>query len=262
MRGGPVSERTFRAVVAGVLVGALALAAVVVFVGLSSPSASPAPTAARTATARPPLIATATPTPTPRLVFGDVGVTPVGSVPRGGASGATLVLRFVETSIDAIPDAAGSLTVTLATAPAAGRHSRSRARPRSTRRARSAPRRGLRRGKRASDQHPGIRFAKHRADHHHRPWDPRDAGRRARADHGDARRLQRFPRRRCGECRPAFPRDGHCRAVGANPNRADRQDLRLRPPPPSPRGPARAGSGPPSRPSRSCRGSVRWRDFP
>jgi hypothetical protein len=114
MRGGPVSERTFRAVVAGVLVGALALAAVVVFVGLSSPSASPVPTAARTATARPPLIATATPTPTPGHVFGDVGVTPVGSVPRGGASSATLVLRFVEPSIDAIPAAVGSLTVTLA----------------------------------------------------------------------------------------------------------------------------------------------------
>jgi hypothetical protein len=110
LRGGPVSERTFRAVVAGVLVGALALAAVVVFASLPSQ----APTAAPTATPRPTLIATATPTPTPRLVFGDVGVTPVGIVYRGGASGSTLVLRLVETSVDAIPDAAGSLTVTLA----------------------------------------------------------------------------------------------------------------------------------------------------
>ena len=109
MRGGPVSERTFRAVVAGVLVGALALAAVVVFASLPSPAPTPAPTA----TPRPTLIATATPTLTPRLVFGDVGVTPVGIVHRGGASGRTLVLRLVETSADAIPDAAGSLTVTL-----------------------------------------------------------------------------------------------------------------------------------------------------
>jgi hypothetical protein len=42
-----------------------------------------------------------------------VGVTPVGIVHRGGASGGTLVFRFVETGVDAIPNAAGSLTVTL-----------------------------------------------------------------------------------------------------------------------------------------------------
>ena len=46
-------------------------------------------------------------------MFGEVGVTAVGSVPRGGASGTTLVLRFTEPSVDAIPDAAGSFTVTL-----------------------------------------------------------------------------------------------------------------------------------------------------
>ena len=46
-------------------------------------------------------------------MFEEVGVTAVGSVPRGGASGTTLVLRFVESSVDAIPDAAGSFTVTL-----------------------------------------------------------------------------------------------------------------------------------------------------
>ena len=104
-----MSERAFRAVIASVLVGALALAAVVVFASLPSPAPTPAPTA----TPRPTLIATATPTPTSRLVFGDVGVTPVGIVHRGGASGGTLVLRFVETGVDAIPNAAGSLTVTL-----------------------------------------------------------------------------------------------------------------------------------------------------
>jgi len=110
-----MSERTFRAVVAAVLVGALALAAAVAFAVLQPPSTSPAPGA--TATARP--IATApptpapTPTPTPQLAFAEVGVTPVGGVPRGGTSGTTLVLRFVEPSVDAIPNAEGSFTVTL-----------------------------------------------------------------------------------------------------------------------------------------------------
>ncbi len=108
-----MSERTFRAVVAAVLVVALVLAAVVVLVSLPSPAPSPAPTAALTATPRSTPVATATPIPTPGLVFGDVGLTPVGSVPRGGASGNTLVLRFVETSVDAIPNAAGSMTLTL-----------------------------------------------------------------------------------------------------------------------------------------------------
>ena len=46
-------------------------------------------------------------------MFEEVGVTAVGSVPRGGASGTTLVLHFVESSAGAIPDAAGSFTVTL-----------------------------------------------------------------------------------------------------------------------------------------------------
>ena len=109
-----MSERTFRAVIAAVLVGALALAAVVVFVSLSSPSPSPAPTAARTATLRPTPVATPTPTPTPGPVFGSVAVDPVGSIPRGSSSDSTLVLRFVELSADAIPNAPGSLTLTLA----------------------------------------------------------------------------------------------------------------------------------------------------
>jgi hypothetical protein len=111
-----VSEKTFRAVVAAVLVGALAIVAVVAFRLLQPPSPSPAPAA--TPTARPTLTApptlAPTPTPTPQLVFGDLGVTAVGSVPRGGSSGDILVLRFTESSVDAIPDAAGSFTVTLA----------------------------------------------------------------------------------------------------------------------------------------------------
>ena len=113
-----MSERTFRAVVAAVLVGALALAAVVAFAVLQPPASSPAPGA--TLAVRPTPIPTPAPTPTPGFVFGDVGVTPVGNVPRGGASGMTLVLRFVEPSVDAIPGAKGSFTVTLSDAADAG----------------------------------------------------------------------------------------------------------------------------------------------
>ena len=117
-----MSERTFRAVVAAVLVGALALAVIVTFAVLQPPTPSPAPgatLAARPTPTAPPTPA-ATPTPTPGPVFGHVGVAAVGSVPRGGASGTTLVLRFVEPSIDAIPPAAGSLTVTLTDAGGVG----------------------------------------------------------------------------------------------------------------------------------------------
>ena len=97
---------------AAVLVGALVLTSVVAFAVLQ-PSPSPAPSA--TPTARPAPTAPPTPvaTPTPQLVFGEVGVTSAGRVPRGGASGTTLVLRFTEPSVDAILDAAGSFTVTL-----------------------------------------------------------------------------------------------------------------------------------------------------
>jgi hypothetical protein len=111
-----MSEGTFRAVVAAVLVGALALAAAVAFAVLQPPSPSPAPGATPTArpTATAPPTPAPTPTPTPQLVFGEVDVTGVGSVPRAGASATTLVLRFTESSVDAIPDAAGSFTVTLA----------------------------------------------------------------------------------------------------------------------------------------------------
>lgn len=110
-----MSEGTFRAVVAAVLVGALALTSVVAFAVLQPPSPSPAPGATPTVRPAPtaPPTPAPTPTPTPQLVFGEVGVTAVGSVPRGGASGTTLVLRFTEPSVDAITNAAGSFTVTL-----------------------------------------------------------------------------------------------------------------------------------------------------
>lgn len=109
-----MSAGTFRAVVAAVLVGALALAAAVAFAVLQPPS--PGPGATPTASPTPPALPTPapTPTPTPQLVFGELDLTAVESVPRGGASGLTLVLRFTESSVDAIPNAAGSFTVTLA----------------------------------------------------------------------------------------------------------------------------------------------------
>jgi len=113
-----MSDSTFRAVVAAVLVGALVLAAVVAFAVFQPPAPSPAPTARPTTTAAPTPLPT--PTPTPQLVFGEVALTAVGNVPRDGASGTTLVLRFVESSIEAIPDAEGSFTVTLADAAGAG----------------------------------------------------------------------------------------------------------------------------------------------
>jgi len=106
-----MSERTFRAVVAAVLVGALALASVVTFVVLQPASPSPRPSA--TPTARPTPTVPSAPTPTPRLVFAEVAVSAVGGIPRGGASGTTLVLRFVESSEGAISGAAGSFTLTI-----------------------------------------------------------------------------------------------------------------------------------------------------
>lgn len=104
-----MSEGTFRAVVAAVLVAALALAATVAFAVLQPPSPSPAPgttpTARPTATAPP--TPAPTPTPTPQLVFAETDVIAVGSVPRAGASGTTLVLRFVNRVSTRSPTAPG-----------------------------------------------------------------------------------------------------------------------------------------------------------
>ena len=110
-----MSAGTFRAVVAAVLVGALALAAVVAFAVLRPPAPRPEsrPTPTPHPTPTPPFTAAPTPAPTPQLVFGEPEVTGVGGIPRGSASAATLVLRFTESSGDAIPNAAGSFTVTL-----------------------------------------------------------------------------------------------------------------------------------------------------
>lgn len=104
-----MTEATFRTVVASVLVAALALAVVVTLVVLRPPSPEPAPSASPAA----PPTAAPTPTPPPQHVFEDIGVTGVGTIPRGRSSGNTLVLRFMEPSPDAIPDGAGSFLVTL-----------------------------------------------------------------------------------------------------------------------------------------------------
>jgi hypothetical protein len=107
-----MSERTFRAVVASVLVGAFALAVVVAVAVLLPRSPVPTPSAS-VETSLPPLptpsIAT-TRIPGPVLRASAIGV---GQVPRGGASGNTLVLQFLEVTTDAIPSAAGSFRVTL-----------------------------------------------------------------------------------------------------------------------------------------------------
>lgn len=109
-----MSERTFRAVVASVLVGALVLAfivATIVFLP-RSPAPSPSPSIAASAAPGP------TPAPAPTPAAGPVFVAPdvvsVGLISRGASSGKTLVLQFLESSVDAIPDAPGSFTVTLA----------------------------------------------------------------------------------------------------------------------------------------------------
>jgi hypothetical protein len=106
-----MSEATFRAVVAVVLVGALALAVVTtasVF-HLWPPTSTSSPMPLPTATAA----TTSTVSPIPPPPFGRIGVTGVGSITRGGRSPGTLVLSLPESSRAAIPDAAGSFRLTL-----------------------------------------------------------------------------------------------------------------------------------------------------
>jgi hypothetical protein len=107
-----MSETTFRAVVAAVLVGALALAVVVTVVTLlPAPAPIPSPPVVPSASPSPRASPSATPIPGP--VFETPGVVGVGRVARGSQSAAALVLEFVESRIDAIPDAPGSFVVTL-----------------------------------------------------------------------------------------------------------------------------------------------------
>jgi len=119
MRDESMSERTFRTVVAAVLVGALLLAVAVAgaVVLRQSPGASASasvPTYASFAPSRTPAPTGApAPTGTPGPVFTVPRVTGVGRIPRGGSTGPTLVLQFLELRPDAIPNAAGSFRVTL-----------------------------------------------------------------------------------------------------------------------------------------------------
>jgi hypothetical protein len=111
-----MSERTFRAVVAAVLVGAIALAFVVVAAVLlqQGPRPSPGPSASASPTAPTPgPTAIEPPTPVPGPVFVAADVVSVGQISRGASSGRTLKLQFLEASADAIPNAAGSFQVTL-----------------------------------------------------------------------------------------------------------------------------------------------------
>lgn len=107
-----MSDRTFRAVVASVLVGALVLAVVVVITLLPRPTA-PVPTQAPTAS---PVVTTApsdAPTSTAGPAFGAPEVVSVGTISRGSISDATFVLRLLEPGIDAIPNTPGSFRLTL-----------------------------------------------------------------------------------------------------------------------------------------------------
>ena len=108
-----MSERTFRAVVAAVLVGALALAVVVAAAVLGPRSAEPSPSVSVTSSPLTTPLPSVPPTPVAGPVFAAPGVVSVGLVPRGASSGTTLVLQFREPSDAAIPNAPGSFLVTL-----------------------------------------------------------------------------------------------------------------------------------------------------
>jgi hypothetical protein len=108
-----MSERMFRAVVAAVLIGALALATVVAVATLYKPTLpAPSPSPVPTRTPSPAPSPTATPFSGP--AFRTPDVVSVGLVARGASSDETLVLAFVESRPDAVPNAPGSFVVRLA----------------------------------------------------------------------------------------------------------------------------------------------------
>lgn len=108
-----MSEATFRAVVASVLVAALALAVIAAIVVFVPRPPEPVPSGSMTISATPSPVHSLAPTRIPGPVFEAPGVVSVGQISRGASSGLRLVLEFVESSVDAIPDAPGSLLVTL-----------------------------------------------------------------------------------------------------------------------------------------------------
>jgi hypothetical protein len=107
-----MSPTTFRAVVGGVMVGFLVLA-VVAFVRLVPAPPEPSPSASLAASGTPGPTRSAAPTRSPGPAFASPQVVEVGAIPRGTASTGTLLLRFVERGVDAIPRGEGTFRVTL-----------------------------------------------------------------------------------------------------------------------------------------------------
>jgi hypothetical protein len=104
-----MSEKTFRAVVAAVLVGALALAFVVTVVTLSPRSPEPLPGLTIVTSPSPTVVVT----PIAGPVFETPDVVSVGIITRGSASRTTLRFEFVESNAKAIPNAPGAFLVTI-----------------------------------------------------------------------------------------------------------------------------------------------------
>jgi len=109
-----VSERTFRAVIASVLVGALVLAFIVVAASLDLGRPEPLRGPSVVPSEEPTSEAVETAMLAAGPVFVDPGVVSVGLVSRGSDSAETLRLQFVELAVDAIPGAPGAFRVTLA----------------------------------------------------------------------------------------------------------------------------------------------------
>ena len=107
-----MSERTFRAVVAAVLVGALVLAILVVISLLPRP-ATPEPTPAPTAGQSTAPVPTHSPAPTVTAPWATADLVGVGSVAQGSESGSAFVLKLTELAVDSIPDAPGSFRLAL-----------------------------------------------------------------------------------------------------------------------------------------------------
>lgn len=108
-----MSERTFRAVVASVLVGALVLAvvAVVAFLPRSATlEPTPTPSGPPATSVAPPTATVAPSTPTE---WGRAHLVGVGDIQQGEESASVFVLELDELGVDAIPDAPGSFRMTL-----------------------------------------------------------------------------------------------------------------------------------------------------
>jgi hypothetical protein len=108
-----VSESAFRAVVAAVLVGALALATVLAVAILNTPAPEPSPRPSQVAHPSPTASQSNPPTAFAGPAFDAPGVVAVGLVARGSSSSLALRLDLVEADEGAIPNGPGSFRVTL-----------------------------------------------------------------------------------------------------------------------------------------------------